>query len=156
MADKVTIKLKGADKAVKDMHAYYKKKKPKVEDVIKQTVITIASDAKPNAPKKWNVLRASLTASWTRGPDRSSKKGVRPPATKSGRFTGVSGTNVRYAHMQEFGTWGDAKYPDDGESPPKRDHEPWARPSEGFLFLTKSYEQHKNDPERKIKAIFRK
>lgn len=156
MADNITIRLKGDKEAIKDIHAYYDKKEPEVEDKLKQVGFRIERDAKGSVPVMYGRLQSSLTTSWSRnGPDHSHRKGVARPSTKKDRFTVVVGTSVQYAHMQEFGHWGDAPKPGKGEYPPKREHVPAQRPKEGFLYLTKAYEQHKDEPERDIRRVFK-
>jgi hypothetical protein len=157
MADNVTIRVKGGEKAIKDIDAYYKKKQPSVEKAIIKTLFKIERDAKGSVPVMYGRLQSSITSSWSRnGPDHSHREGVARPDAKKDRFTGVCGTNVKYAHMQEFGWWGDAPKPDKGDYPSKRGHVPAERPKEGFLYLTKAYEKHKDDPAREIRRIFKK
>lgn len=156
MADNVTIRLKGGKEAIRDIDAYYKRKQPLVEKSIIKTLFKIEREAKGRVPVMYARLQNSLTSSWSRtGPDHSHREGVARPDAKKDRFTGVTGTNVKYAHMQEFGWWGEAPKPDKGDYPPKRDHTPAQRPKEGFLYLTKAYEQHKDEPAREIRRIFK-
>jgi len=156
MADNVTIRLKGGKEAIKDIDAYYKRKQPLVEHALKKTGWNIEIGAKGRVPVMWARLQTSLTTSWSRnGPDFTHIEGVARPPTKKDIYTVVTGTNVKYGHMQEFGWWGEAKKPGPGEYPPKRGHVPASRPTEGFLYLTKAYEQHKDEPAREIRRIFK-
>jgi len=158
MADRITIDLKGIKEAKDNFKRYYERKKPDVEKALLIVGYDIEGDAKKGTPIWTGRLRNSITTSWSKtGPNYSRiNEGVDRPSARRDEFVVVVGTNVKYAHMQEFGYWGDAPYPGPGEYPPRRGHEPAERPKEGFLYLTKAYEKHKNEAERKVRLVFKR
>jgi HK97 gp10 family phage protein len=144
---KVNVKIEGVEKTISNLKKWNEDKRRAVSQAAIKTAIQIASEAKPNCPKRFGRLRASLTANWSgSGMTRAAASGAGGAEDGVGQPDGppglvaVAGSNVAYAHMQEFGSWGDGPVPTGKQlNPPKRDHEPWARPKEGFQFLTRSY-----------------
>ena len=165
--DGVTAKVEGLEKAIANLKKYPLVKTQAVKDVLKETGFKIEASAKKdgNCPVDSGRLRASISTNWSgssmnrgkTGSQAKSEDGVGRPGGKPG-LTVVVGSNVKYAHIQEFSHWGDATKPGPGDYPSKkgRKHEPRKRPAEGFLYLTKAY--HKNEPEglKRIKTVLKK
>ena len=83
------VELKGQDKAIKDIRAYYEKRKPKIENVILRAGHRVEYEAKLRVPVDTGRLKSSLTTAEDKG---------------RGYFTVKVGTNVNYGKYVEFGT----------------------------------------------------
>jgi hypothetical protein len=156
MANNITVKFKGTETVKKNLDKWEKKKLSSLEDECKKTGFDIERDAKMTVPVMYGYLKASLTTSWPNGPDYSNIHGIKRPSTEIGVFRVVIGTNVPYAHIQEFGYWGDAPKPIGGDRPPKRGHIPRKRPASGFLYLTKAYHKNRSLLKGRLKSMMSK
>lgn len=165
MADKITVKVEGIEKAVANLKKYQIIKRQAVKDVLLEQGFKIEADAKRGSPLMTGRLRASISTNWSQSGMTEGKTGSQakagdgvgvPPGEKG--LTVVVGSRVAYAHQQEFGHWGDAPKLGPGEyiNWKKRKHEHQKRPSGGFQFLTKAFLKHEGETLTRIKKIFRK
>ena len=160
---KVSVKVEGVEKTLANLKKWQIIKRQACEDTLKKIGFKVEADAKRGTPVWTGRLRNSMSTNWsgsgmTRGKVSGTAKaddGVGEPRGPKGLVT-VVGTNVAYAHMQEYGHWGSGPKPGPGASIPKREHEPWPRPAEGFQMLTKSYIQHKDEVVTEIGKIMKK
>jgi len=160
---KVTVKVEGVAKTLANLKKWQVIKRQACEDTLKKIGLKVEADAKRGTPVWTGRLRNSMSTNWagsgmTRGKVSNPAKsddGVGEPQGPKGLVV-VVGSNVRYAHMQEFGTWGEGPYPAPGEKIPTREHEPWPRPQGGFQFLTKAYLQHEGEVVTEIGKIIKK
>jgi len=159
MADKVTVKLEGVEKAISELKWYQVIKKQAIKDIIKEVALKVEASTKRdgNVPVQYGRLKASISTGISGQPGSGDKDKVNPPSGPPGLVAAV-GTNVKYAHIQEFGSWGDATKPGKGEYPSKkgRKHKPRTRPKEGFLFLTKAYYKHEPEVLRRMAKVMKK
>lgn len=155
---KVSVKVEGVEKTLANLKKWQVVKRQAVEDVGKVIGFKIERQAKAGCPVWSGRLRASMSTNWSgSGMDRGrvdgsagGNDGVGQPEGEKGLVT-VVGSNVSYAHMQEFGTWGEGPKPTGERLPmPKRKHEPMPRPEGGFQMLTKAYLSHENEYVKRI------
>jgi len=156
MADGVSVKLKGTKAVTANIKKYSLKKKSAALNACKAVGYDIEADAKRGVPVMHGRLQRSITTNWTGSTvNHSAVEGVTKPTPSPGEYTVKVGTNIKYAHMQEFGSWGEAPKPGKGEYPPKRDHEPTPRPEGGFLYLTKAYVRNKGKVKPRIAKVLK-
>jgi hypothetical protein len=159
----VTVRMEGVAKALANLKKYQLIKRQACEDTLKKIGFKVEADAKRSTPMWTGRLRNSMSTNWsgsgmTRGKVSGTAKsddGVGEPQGPKGLVV-VVGTNVLYAHMQEFGSWGEGPKPGPGEPIPKREHEPWDRPQGGFQMLTTAYTIHSGEVSREIAKIMGK
>lgn len=157
MADHVGVKVTGTKLVIENIEKQKKKIKAEVSQVLVKTGFDVERLAKKLVPVQYGRLKSSISTVWTAsGRNFANKDGVTAPPTKLKTFTVKVGTSVKYAHMQEFGHWGDAPKPNKGEYPSRRKHTPRKRPSQGFLYMTRSYKFHaaklRNNIRRSVKV----
>lgn len=166
---KFDIKVEGAEKLIANLKKWQVVKRQAIEDVTKETAIRIESAAKPNCPHEYGRLKASLTHNISgSGRGRASATGGGGPAAQPAEdgvgepdgpkgLVAVVGTNVPYAHMMEFGSWGDGPKPEGGLSlGRKKDHEPWPMREGGFQFLTRAYIDNKDKYIKRVEDVLKK
>lgn len=155
------VKIEGVEKLLSNLKKWQGIKRQAVADVNKVIGLKIERDAKSGCPVWTGRLRASMSTNWSgSGMDRGkvggnagANDGVGQPEGAPGMVT-VVGSNVSYAHMQEYGSWGDGPKPTGERLPmPKRDHEPMERPDGGFQMLTKAYVAHENEYVKRIEEV---
>jgi phage gpG-like protein len=152
------IKLEGVEKTIANLKKWQLVKREAVAGVGQAVGFKIERQAKEGCPVWTGRLRNSMSTNWSGsgmdrgrvGGDAKANDGVGQPEGEKGLVT-VVGTNVSYAHMQEFGSWGDGPKPT-GEAiaMPTRKHEPTPRPEGGFQMLTKAYLAHENEYVKRI------
>jgi hypothetical protein len=161
---KVNVKVEGIEKTLASLKKWQLIKRQAVEDTLKKIGYKVEADTKRGCPVWTGRLRNSMSTNWAGSGMARGKTGggaakpddaVGQPAGEKGLVV-VVGSNVSYAHMQEFGSWGDAPKPGPGEPIPKREHEPWPRPPGGFQMLTKAYMQNENTVVSEIGKIMGK
>jgi phage gpG-like protein len=117
---------------------------------------------KGKIPIQTGRLRNSITIAKSgdataKGTPTEPKDAINPPAGPPGLVVAV-GSNVKYAHMQEFGSWGEGPKPGKGDYPPKREQDEERRMTRrkgGFLFLTKAYIRNKDSLEKRISQVLK-
>lgn len=166
MADKITVKVRGIDGVKKALAEYQGKSRKELVDKLKIGGLKVEASAKRdgNIPVQFGRLKASISTNWSgsgmpygaTGGEAKQNDGVGQPDGPKG-FTVVVGTNVKYAHMQEFGSWGDAPKTGEGEYPSTkgRAHTPTKRPPEGFQYLSKAYHKHEDEIKRDVENSFK-
>ena len=118
MSDKITVKVKGIDEALKNLKWYQVVKREACGIALKRGAFDIERAAKEKCPVDYGRLRASITTNWAGSSMRRAK--IKSPCrrqenpTKSEDGVGqpdgpkelvfVVGSNVTYAPYQEFGT----------------------------------------------------
>lgn len=161
---RVDVKVEGIEKTIANLKKWQVVKRQAIEDVTLKTAIQIEGDAKGMCPKWTGRLRASLSHNTSGsgegrgkvGPAAGGSDGVGEPDGPKG-LVAVVGSNVAYAHMQEFGSWGDGPKPTGPTlNIPKRDHEPWDRPEGGFQFLTTAYTINRNKYIKRVEDVLKK
>jgi len=159
----VNVKVEGIEKTLASLKKWQVIKRQACEDTLKKIGFKVEADAKRMTPVWTGRLRNSMSTNWsgsgmTKGKVSGTAKaddGVGEPQGPKGLVV-VVGTNVLYAHMQEFGSWGEGPKPGPGETMPKREHEAWPRPQGGFQMLTKAYLQHEGEVGKEIGKIMGK
>jgi len=159
----VNVKVEGIEKTLASLKKWQVIKRQACEDTLKKIGFKVEGDAKRMTPVWTGRLRNSMSTNWsgsgmTKGKVSGTAKaddGVGEPQGPKGLVV-VVGTNVLYAHMQEFGSWGEGPKPGPGETMPKREHEAWPRPQGGFQMLTTAYTTHVVEVEREIGKIMGK
>ena len=159
----VNVKVEGIQKTLASLKKWQIIKRQACEDTLKKIGFKVEGDAKRSTPVWTGRLRNSMSTNWsgsgmTKGKVSGTAKaddGVGEPQGPKGLVV-VVGTNVLYAHMQEFGSWGEGPKPGPGETMPKREHEAWPRPQGGFQMLTKAYLQHEGEVGTEIGKIMGK
>jgi hypothetical protein len=159
----ISVKVEGIEKTLASLKKWQVIKRQACEDVLKKIGFKIEADAKRSTPVWTGRLRNSMSTNWS-GSGMSKGKvsgaakaddGVGEPQGPKGLVV-VVGTNVLYAHMQEFGSWGEGPKPGPGEKIPAREHEPWERPQGGFQMLTTAYTTHVVEVERDLAKVMGK
>jgi len=163
MGAQIDAKLEGVDDLLKNLKKWQIIKREACAIALKSVGFKVERDAKMGCPVWTGRLRSSLTTNWS-GSGMGRAKGQSPAKSDDGvgqpdgepGLVVVVGTNIKYAHMQEFGSWGDSPKPGPGMPIPKRKHEPSARPKEGFQFLTRAYVKNKNEAIKRLREIMKK
>jgi len=166
MADKITVKLEGVEKCIKNLKKYQMIKREACKTVLKEVGFKVEGDGKKGCPVDTGRLRSSLSTNWSGnkrpygrvGTKAFANDGVKRPPGPDG-LTVVVGTNVPYAFIQEFGYWpSDMPYPKSGAKIPQkgRNKESQPRPEDGFRYLTTAFKKNKPEVEKRIKKIFKK
>lgn len=166
---KIDIKVEGVEKLIANLKKWQVVKRQAVEDIGKETGYKIEKAAKDKTavPILTGRLRASLSTNWAgsnmpRGKVDTAagdNDGVGQPEGPKGLVT-VVGSNVAYAHMQEFGTWGDAPKPVGPMigMPDRREEEAklGPRPEGGYQFLTRAFVTNRDEYVRRIEEALKK
>lgn len=158
------IKVEGVEKVIANLKKWQVIKRQAIEDVNKVVGFKVERQAKAGCPVWTGRLRSSMSTNWSGssmnrgqvGGSAKSDDGVGRPDGPTGLVT-VVGSNVSYAHMQEFGSWGDGPKPTGDTLPmPKRKHEPMERPEGGFQMLTKAYIANEGEYVKRIEEVIKK
>jgi len=163
MGNQITVKVEGIEAAISKLKKWEVIKIQGCKDVLLKAGYEVEADAKKGTPVWTGRLRNSMTTNWSgSGKARMSARApakaedtVGEPAGAPGLVV-VVGSNVSYAHMQEYGSWGGAEKPGKGMKLPKRTHEAMPRPAGGFQMLTKAYLKNKNKLAKKIGEVLKK
>jgi len=103
MADKVTVKVEGVEKAISELKKYQVIKRQAIKDILAEVGFKIEGDAKREVRVDTGRLRASVSTGISGKLGHSDKDKVDQPSGERGMVV-VVGTNVEYAPYQEFGT----------------------------------------------------
>jgi len=160
----VSVKVEGIEKTLASLKKWQIIKRQACEDTLKKIGFKVEAEVKRNTGFQTQSARAvnSFSTNWSgsgmrkapaSGPAKSEDM-VGEPAGPKGLVV-VVGSNVKYIHMLEFGTWGDAPKPGPSESVEKR-HESNERPQGGFQMLTTAYLRHEGEVGTEIGKIMGK
>ena len=163
MGAQIDAKLEGAEELLKNLKKWQIIKREACAIALKEVGYKIERGAKQRCPVWTGRLRSSLTTNWS-GSGLGRAKGQSPAKSDDGvgqpdgepGLVVVVGTNVKYAHMQEYGSWGESPKPGKQLPMPKRKHEPKLRPWGGFRYLTNAYYEFKNEVMRRLRVIMKK
>jgi len=167
----INVKVEGIEKTLASLKKWQIIKHQACADVLKKIGFKVEGDAKRNHVADGPMVQTarlvdSLTTNWSgsgmaRGKVRSradANDGVGEPQGPKGLVV-VVGTNVKYAHIQELGTWSEEgeEGPKVGPSESLKKRRPsMPRPQGGFQFLTKAYLQHEGEVGTEIGKVMGK
>jgi len=159
----VNVKVEGIEKTLASLKKWQIIKRQACEDTLKKIGFKVEADAKRGTPVWTGRLRNSMSTNWsgsgmTKGKVSGTAKaddGVGEPQGPKGLVV-VVGTNVKYAHMMEFGSWGEGPKPGPGEALSGENKNRQELPQGGFQFLTKAYLQHKGEVGTEIGKVMGK
>jgi hypothetical protein len=172
MANQISVKVEGVEKAIAALKKYQLVKRQAVEDINKSTGFQIEQTAKGLCPVNFGRLMNSISTNWSGsglaegkiGGKAQSGDGVKQPSGDKG-MVAVVGTNVKYGPYVEFGT--------SAHFPPISALEDWAK-KHGFEsawpialaiekrgtiaspYLYPAYFQHKNKYLKRIESVLKK
>lgn len=155
----IGIKTKGLKQLNQNIKEYGKASHRSIEKILLKAGFVTQRDARKRVPVQFGVLQRSITVNWSiSGKNLDNIQGVSEPTFKIGEFKVKVGTNVKYAHMQEFGSWGPGPKAGPGEAPTTkgRSSRKRKRPSAGFLYLTRAFILNEKKVRPMIQAEFRK
>ena len=150
MSDKVTIKVEGIEKAIKDLKRYQVVKKGAVKIALKESGLKVETAAKEMCVVDTGRLRGSISTNWSgsgkpRGQTKSPAKaddGVGQPIGEPGMNVAV-GSNVKYARRIEHGFV--------GKDSLGRNYNQKGQP-----YLFPAYFMHEGEAIKRIGKIFKK
>lgn len=158
------IDVIGLEEALANLKRYGLIKREATKIILKEIGFKIEKQAKRNVPVWTGRLQSSISTNWSGSDlDRGKVGGKAKTADGVGRPEGESGmnvvvgTNVKYAHMQEWGEWGDQPKPVVTEEKlPTRQHEPTPRPPGGFMYLSRAYNMFLGELTKRVSEVLKK
>jgi len=150
MADQISVRMVGTEKAVIDVKKWTEKQRQAVKKILLKTGFKVETSAKEGCPVKTGRLRGSVSTNWagsgmSEGRVGSGAKrgdGVGQPPGPSGLAVAV-GSNVKYARRIEHGFVGKDKL--------GRQYNQSGKP-----YLYPAFFMHEGDIEKGLKKEFKK
>jgi len=150
MADQITVKMVGTEKAVADIKKWTEKQGQEVKKILLKTGFKVETSAKEGCPVLTGRLRASISTNWagsglsegkTGGKAKKGDGVKQPPGSKG--LTVAVGSNVKYARRIEHGFVGKDKL--------GRRYNQSGKP-----YLYPAFFMHEGDIEKGLKKEFKK
>ncbi len=150
MADQISVKMVGTEKAVLDIKRWTEKQGEAVKKILLKTGFKVEASAKETCPVKTGRLRGSISTNWAGSGMREGRVGSgakkgdgvgQPPGPKG--LNVVVGSNVKYARRIEHGFVGKDKL--------GRQYNQSGKP-----YLYPAFFMHEGDIEKGLKKEFKK